>query len=96
MIRTIQDIDYQTVTWLGSLNGNWTREVVDLCQVDVLDIIAICTNGKHNAIVFDWKRRYVLSLFPICAPVQSAHSMLKYVISSFGFVIRFTYRHILL
>ena len=35
----VLNLHEEDVTWLGSLDLERTREIVDLCQVDVLDVI---------------------------------------------------------
>ena len=37
---TIEDIDYKTVAGLCALNADGSRQVVNLGEVDVLDVVA--------------------------------------------------------
>ena len=70
---TIEDIDYKTVAGLCALNADGSRQVVNLGEVDVLDVVAGYMD-RGTRWDLGWNDRDVLSLLPICAPVQSMTS----------------------
>jgi hypothetical protein len=37
----VLNVDNQDISWFRSLNFEWSRQVVDLCQIHILDILRI-------------------------------------------------------